>query len=59
MGKYPVIPDNKQIGDLWIASYPVVKEILEGNQVIDEDFVGGIQGKVVCDIFALGSRHLE
>ena len=28
MGQYAVIPDNKQIGDLRIASYPVVKEIL-------------------------------
>jgi len=58
MGENPIFFDNKKIGNIGIAAHPVIKQILEAHQIIDENFIGGIQCQVVRNIFALSGGKL-
>jgi hypothetical protein len=51
MGENPAVFDNKKIGNIGIAAHPVIEQILEADQIIDKNFIGGIQRQVVRNIF--------
>lgn len=59
MGENPAVFDNKKIGNIGIAAHPVIEQILKADQIIDENFIGGIQCQAVRNIFGLNSGKLE
>jgi hypothetical protein len=59
MGQYPTVLKNKEIGNGRVAPQLVVQHLLEGNQVVDEDLVSGVESHSMGKIFPLSRHRLE
>jgi hypothetical protein len=59
VGQYPTVSKNEKIGYGRIATQLVVQHLLEGNQVVDEDLVSGVESQSVGKIFPLIGHCLE
>ncbi len=50
-----VVLDDENIGCMWITRYMVIEHFLESNQVVGQNFIGGIERNRLSDILGLSA----
>ena len=54
VSQHIAVSQNKKVGERGVAAHVLVDQLLQRYEVVDQDFVGGLQNDLMREIFGMG-----